>query len=71
VAWSFTSLRLWTAQSKKRHSPLTRDELFECGPAIVAEHGLEALTTRRLAEDAGVEAVQQAAARRDARPQSP
>lgn len=42
--------------SKKRTSPLTRDELFARALAIVDAEGLEALTMRRLAADVGVEA---------------
>jgi AcrR family transcriptional regulator len=43
--------------SKKRTTPLTKDELFETALRLVDEHGLEALTMRRLAEEVGVEAA--------------
>lgn len=43
--------------SKRRETPLTREELFGRALAIVDEHGLAALTMRRLAEDVGVEAA--------------
>jgi len=42
---------------RKRTTPLTKDEIFERGLAIVDSDGLEALTMRRLAEDVGVEAA--------------
>jgi len=44
-------------RSRSRSRPLTPDELFERALAIVDEHGLEALTMRRLAADVGVEAA--------------
>jgi len=44
-------------QPKRREAPLTKDELYERALAIVDRFGLEALTMRRLAEDAGVEAA--------------
>jgi AcrR family transcriptional regulator len=43
--------------SKRRVTPLTRDELTERALAIVDAQGLQALTMRRLAADAGVEAA--------------
>jgi len=43
--------------SKKRETPLTRDELFEVGLRIADAEGLEALTMRRLAAEVGVEAA--------------
>jgi len=45
------------ATSKKRTTPLTKDELFGTALWLVDEHGLEALTMRRLAEEVGVEAA--------------
>ena len=44
-------------RAKKRDTPLTKDELFERALRIIDDEGLEALTMRRLAEDAGVEAA--------------
>lgn len=43
--------------SKKRDTPLTREELFETGLRIADTEGLEALTMRRLAAEVGVEAA--------------
>jgi len=43
--------------SKRRSTPLTTHELFGTALALVDEHGLEALTMRRLAEEVGVEAA--------------
>lgn len=45
------------ATSKKRATPLTKDELFEHALAIADAEGLEALTMRRLATAVGVEAA--------------
>lgn len=45
------------AKSKKRDHALTKEELFARALAIVDEHGLDALSMRRLAKDAGVEAA--------------
>jgi len=45
------------ATSKKRTTPLTTQELFQTALRLVDEHGLEALTMRRLAEEVGVEAA--------------
>lgn len=42
---------------KRRETPLTKDELYERALTIVDTYGLEALTMRRLALDAGVEAA--------------
>jgi AcrR family transcriptional regulator len=44
-------------QPKKRVKPLTKDELFETALAIADEHGLAALTMRRLGDAVGVEAA--------------
>ena len=43
--------------SKKRTSPLTKDELFSTALRIVDAEGLEALSMRRLANEVGVEAA--------------
>jgi AcrR family transcriptional regulator len=43
--------------SKRRTTPLTKDELFGTALRLVDEEGLEALTMRRLAEEVGVEAA--------------
>lgn len=43
--------------SKRRTTPLTKDELFGRALAIVDTEGLEALTMRRLASEVGVEAA--------------
>ena len=45
------------AAPRKRTTPLTKDELFERALAIVDAEGLDALSMRRLAADAGVEAA--------------
>ena len=42
---------------RRRKTPLTREELFDRALAIIDEHGLAALTMRRLADDVGVEAA--------------
>jgi AcrR family transcriptional regulator len=43
--------------SKKRETPLTKDELFDKALEIIDEEGLEALSMRRLASEVGVEAA--------------
>ena len=45
------------ATSKKRTSPLTKEELFASALRIVDAEGLEALSMRRLANEVGVEAA--------------
>jgi TetR/AcrR family tetracycline transcriptional repressor len=43
--------------SRRRTSPLTRDELFETALRLVDEEGIDALTMRRLGDEVGVEAA--------------
>ncbi|MDI6900907.1 MAG: TetR family transcriptional regulator [Anaerosomatales bacterium] len=43
--------------SKKRETPVTKEELYERALAIADAEGLEALTMRRLAREVGVEAA--------------
>jgi len=45
------------ATSKRRTTPLTKDELFETALRLVDSEGLDALTMRRLADEVGVEAA--------------